>query len=113
MPQQRSQNFAEVSWECPMTHTTESLARELNVSERQVLNYKKTVEAHLGFAITYRQGRNHFYIEKYVPLLRRVQIGQPLLEAPIEVLAPEPPIVKGGRALLQEVTEAYRDVAAG
>lgn len=96
-----------------MAHTTESLARELNVSERQVLNYKKTVEAHLGFAITYRQGRNHFYVEKYVPFLRRVQMGQPLPEAPIEVLLPEPLTMKGGRVLLQEVTEAYRDVAAG
>lgn len=96
-----------------MANTTESLAQELNVSERQVLNYKKTVEAHLGFAITYRQGRNHFYIKEYVPLLQRVQMGQPLPEALIEAIPLEPPTMKAGRVLLQEVTEAYPNVAVG
>jgi hypothetical protein len=88
-----------------MVQTTESLAKVLNVSERQVLNYKKTVEAHLGFLITYRQGRNHYYFEEYIPFLRMVQNGQYLpqvsRELPIAVIDPEPPQVGGGQLIIR------------
>ncbi len=72
-----------------MAHTTKSLATELGVSERQVLNYKRSVETHLGCAITYQRGRSFFYFEEYVSFLQMVQNGKPLphvqRDAPIEV----------------------------
>lgn len=91
-----------------MAHTTKSLATELDVSERQVLNYKKTVETHLGCAITFQKGRSFFYFDEYVPFLRMVQEGQPLPEvqrdAPIEVETLEPPQLGGGQLILRTLT---------
>jgi hypothetical protein len=106
-----SGKISEVSRKSPMAKTTESLARELNVSDRQVINYKKAVEAHLGFPITYRQGRTHFYFEEFLPFLEMVKNGQPLpqieREALVEVLPPEPPVIGGG-----QMTISTRQIAA-
>jgi hypothetical protein len=94
-----------------MAKTTESLAQALGVSDRQVINYKKAVEAHFGFPITYRRGRTHFYFEEFLPFLEMVKNGQPLphieREALVEVLPPEAPVIGGG-----QMTIATRSIEA-
>lgn len=73
-----------------MAETTETLAIELTKSERQVLNYKKAVEKHLGFPITTQQGKQHFYKPDYVHLVRMYAKGEPLPEITrqVEVMPP-------------------------
>jgi hypothetical protein len=63
-----------------MAETTETLAIELRKSERQVLNYKRAVEKHLGFPITTQQGKQHFYKPQYAHLVRIYAKGEPLPE---------------------------------
>ena len=87
-----------------MAETSKTLAIELKCSERQVLNYKVAVETHLGFSITRRQGKKHFYLDEYVDLVRKYSRGEPLppfvappsvnnepFASSIEVLPPEHP----------------------
>lgn len=63
-----------------MPLTTKELAAEMQVSERQVLNYKDAVEAHIGKVITYRQGKQHYYRDQYLPLIRMYANNEPLPE---------------------------------
>jgi hypothetical protein len=74
-----------------MAETTETLAIELGKSERQVLNYKKAVEKHLGFPITTQQGKQHFYKPDYVHLVRAYAKGEPLPEVVRQVEVMPPP----------------------
>jgi hypothetical protein len=55
--------FLEISSkECgSMAETTETIAADLGKSPRQVINYKKAVERHIGGVITFQQGKQHFY----------------------------------------------------
>ncbi|WP_416671564.1 hypothetical protein [Egbenema bharatensis] len=101
-----------------MPKTTEDLATELCVSARQVLNYKSAVEAHLQRPITFRQGKQHFYHDKYVPLVVMYAKGEPL--PPVEeqtTLSPANPFHLeeesrgGGRIVLQtEVLSAPQPI---
>jgi hypothetical protein len=68
-----------------MAETTEPLAFELGKSERQVLNYKRSVEKHCGFPTTFQQGKQHFYRPQYVHLVRVYAKGEPLPEVAREV----------------------------
>jgi hypothetical protein len=68
-----------------MAETTETLAQELGKSERQILNYKRAVEKHLGFSITTQQGKRHFYKPHYVHLVRLYAKGEPLPQVAQEV----------------------------
>lgn len=79
-----------------MAETTETIAAELGKSPRQVINYKKAVERHIGGVITFQQGKQHFYREEYVHLIRLYAKGEPLpiVHRQVEVLPPmqaEPP----------------------
>ena len=71
-----------------MAETTETLAIELGKSERQILNYKKAVEKHLGFPITTQQGKQHFYQPQYVHLVRTYAKGEalPVVVSQVEVM---------------------------
>jgi hypothetical protein len=84
-----------------MAETTETLAIELGKSERQVLNYKRAVERHLGFSITTQQGKQHFYKPDYVHLVRVYAKGEPLPEVQrqAEVMPPlQSPMLSQGAA---------------
>ena len=79
-----------------MAETTETIAADLGKSPRQVINYKKAVERHIGGVITFQQGKQHFYREEYVHLIRLYAKGEPLpiVHRQVEVLPPmqaEPP----------------------
>lgn len=63
-----------------MPVTSKDLAAELQVSERQILNYKNAVESHIGKGITYRQGKQFYYRDQYLPLIRMYAAGEPLPE---------------------------------
>ncbi len=63
-----------------MPLTSKELAAELRVSERQILNYKTAVEEHIGKSITYRQGKQHYYRDQYLALVRMYASGEPLPE---------------------------------
>jgi hypothetical protein len=74
-----------------MAETTATLALELGKSERQVLNYKKAVEKHLGFSVTTKQGKQHFYNPQFVDLIRVYAKRQPLPKVPSPITL-SPPI---------------------
>lgn len=74
-----------------MPQNTLDLAAEFSVSPRQVLNYKETVEKHVGQAITYRCGKRHYYHDRFIPLLRMVANGEPLPQTQEHVSITENP----------------------
>ena len=94
-----------------MPETTKSLAAEFGVSQRQVLYYKEAVESHIGCPMTFQQGKQHYYKEEYVHLVRMYARGEVLphleREALVEVLPPEAPVIGGG-----QMTIATRQIEA-
>lgn len=98
-----------------MPQTTADLALELSVSERQVINYKTAVEAHLQRAITFRQGKQHFYHDRYLPLLRLYAEGKPLppVEEQLNPFPPlEEPVLEGAIVLTEKCLPAPTPLAA-
>ena len=75
-----------------MAETTETIAADLGKSPRQVINYKKAVERHIGGVITFQQGKQYFYREEYVHLIRLYAKGEPLpiVHRQVEILPPMP-----------------------
>lgn len=97
-----------------MSETTETLARELGKSERQMLNYKKAVEKHLGFTITVQQGKQYFYKPQYVHLVRMYAKGEPLpqVEQGVNVVPAASAILPDGTGQGGEIVLSTRRLAA-